>query len=63
MTGCIITTPDGERHPLVDYVAAKMGISMVQAIYIASTIRTRERLIRIFDALIEDPTMDPELVP
>ncbi len=61
--GTILVEPDGERHPLIDWVAARMGITLDQVCYISNPIRSRERLIRILDALLEDPTADPRLVP
>ena len=61
--GSTLITPDGERHPLVDWVAARMGITLDQAWYIADADRERVRLVRILDALLEDPTTDLRLVP
>ena len=60
--GSILVTPDGERHPLLDWVAARMGITLDQAWYIANPIRERGRLIRILDALSEDPSLDPRFI-
>ena len=60
--GGVLVTPDGLRHRLVDWVAVRMGITWDQAYYIADADRSRERLIRILDALLEDPNTDLRLV-
>ena len=60
--GEVLVFPDGTTRPLLDWVAARMGITMYQAMYIANPNRERERLIRILDALLEDITTDPMFV-
>ena len=62
MDGTLIVTPDEEMHPLLDWVAARMGLTLGQVVYISHPYRERERLIRILDALIADPNTDPRLV-
>lgn len=57
-----IVLPDGEEHLLHYWSAEKMGIRQHQAGYLFSPNRSRERLIRILDALIEDPTTNIESV-
>lgn len=59
----ILVFQDGTEHPLLDWVAARMGITISQAAYISDPDRERERLIRILDALLEDPTTDLRFVP
>jgi hypothetical protein len=56
--GFRILTPDGEEHQLDGWVARKMGINSDQASHLFSPLRGRERLIRLLDALIENPETD-----
>lgn len=53
-----IILPNGDKWPMDMWVARKMGLTWEQADYLFSPARQRERLIRILDALIEDPTTD-----
>lgn len=62
LDGVILIMPDGDAHPLLDWVAARMGITHDQAGYIANPNRERERLIRILDALLDDIHTDLRFV-
>ena len=62
LTGFMLTLPDGEQWELSRWVARRMGISQAQAAYLFSPNRSRERLIRLLDALAEDPDANLALV-
>jgi hypothetical protein len=58
-----IVLPSGEKMLIHYWAAEKMGLSNDQAAYLFSAGRgSRERLIRILDALIENPNANVELV-
>lgn len=60
--GHVIVLPNGDEWSLSRWAAKKMGITPIQAAYLFSPMRSQERLIRILDALIEDPATNIELV-
>ena len=60
--GSRILFPDGAFETLDRWVARRMGITREQAAYMFNPNRDTARLIRILDALIEDPSTDPALV-
>lgn len=60
--GWRIVLPGGAEFPLDKWAASRMGISSWQAAYLFNPNRGRERLIRLLDALIEDPGTELELV-
>jgi hypothetical protein len=60
--GATIVFPDGTWQQMETWVGGRMGLTTDQAKYVFSPIRERLRLIRILDALIEDPETDPASV-
>lgn len=50
-----ITLPDGEEHYIGEWVTEKMDIGSISASHIFSPLLSRERLIRMLNALILDP--------
>lgn len=55
LDGSLLILPDGSCVQVDEWVGDRMGVTEEQREYVFSPIRARERLIRILDALIENP--------